>query len=150
MKRWSKLQKRIYNILDPKLDLQIHCVVYRHDGFCGEEYVPRYFVTLSGEIIFDFPKNYPVSLQQPYEEREKCFWSAVSEISETLAKYLNAGREERMTMTDYWGIIDIIRAADRRVVARQWNKLYESGSMEAKKVIESRKSIRTSLPVSEG
>lgn len=33
MKRWSNLQKQLYLILDNKINLQIHCSVYRMNKY---------------------------------------------------------------------------------------------------------------------
>lgn len=35
-KRWSKLQSRLYNLMDPDIDFQIHCALYEmnsNDGY---------------------------------------------------------------------------------------------------------------------
>ena len=37
-KRWSKLQKRIYNLMDNSIDFQIYCALYEmnsNDGWHG-------------------------------------------------------------------------------------------------------------------
>lgn len=50
--RWSKLQKRIYNILDHNINLQIHCIVYLNDCRYGSRTreIPRYFIMLNKKI----------------------------------------------------------------------------------------------------
>lgn len=155
LRRWSKLQKRIYAVRDPQLNLQIHCVVYRHDNIVGQGLIPRYFVTLNGEIIFDFPKDFPISdidfqqyAHRPDGEGERMAEvykrspEAVSDISCALDQYLNADQVTRLTIKDYWGILDIIRAADRRVGVRQWDRLYETSSAAARKVLDARRKAR--------
>lgn len=57
-RRWSKLQKALYNIIDPKVKLQIHCVAYpmrSKTGYANNN-VPRYWITIEKEIIWDYPK----------------------------------------------------------------------------------------------
>lgn len=53
MKSWSKLQKELYLIIDPTIDLQIHCVAYPMRSRYGNTALPRYWITLGKEIIFD-------------------------------------------------------------------------------------------------
>lgn len=45
-KRWSKLQSRLYNLIDPNLNFQIHMAVYEmnsNDGWHGNK-LPRYVI----------------------------------------------------------------------------------------------------------
>lgn len=55
---WSKLQKEVYLLVDPKLDFQIHCVAYRMGSQYGSTDLPRYWITLGKETIFDYPKHF--------------------------------------------------------------------------------------------
>ena len=57
-KRWSKLQSEIYNLLDKRIDIQIHCSVYRMKSNWGSTDLPRYWITLGKEIIFDYPQQF--------------------------------------------------------------------------------------------
>lgn len=48
-KRWSKLQSRLYNLMDEKAEFQIHCALYEmnsNDGYHGNK-LPRYFITMA-------------------------------------------------------------------------------------------------------
>ena len=58
MKRWSKLQKQLYELVDESIDFKLHCTVYRMQSRRGSTDLPRYFITLAGEIIFDYPKDF--------------------------------------------------------------------------------------------
>ena len=58
MKRWSKLQKKFYSIIDEKLDLQLHLSIYRMKTRWGSTDLPRYWLTLGKDIIFDYPKQF--------------------------------------------------------------------------------------------
>ena len=55
---WSKLQKEVYLLVDPKLEFQIHCVAYRMCSQWGSTDLPRYWITLDKETIFDYPKQF--------------------------------------------------------------------------------------------
>ena len=58
MKRWSKLQKEIYKLLDPALGLQIQCRVTRQPTQWTVNTLPHYWITLEKEVIFDFPNDF--------------------------------------------------------------------------------------------
>lgn len=137
--RWSKLQKRIYKILDPNINLQIHCTVYCNDGWLGPRTceIPRYFITLNKKIIFDWPKDFPYE-QYTFENIRYRYRSAVMLISVTLANYLNTPLDKLMLIQDHWKILDIIRAADRRIGSRRWKEIYDNGSPAVKLVIKER------------
>lgn len=49
MTRWSKLQKQLYLIWDPSINIQIHCCVYPMKSRWGSNDLPRYFITLDKE-----------------------------------------------------------------------------------------------------
>ena len=57
-KHWSKLQREIYKLIDSRIGIQIHCSVYRMDSRWGGTDLPRYWITLGKEIIFDYPKDF--------------------------------------------------------------------------------------------
>ena len=56
--RWSKLQRELYKIIDDTINFQIHCVRYPMDSQRGQTDLPRYWITLDGETIFDYPKQF--------------------------------------------------------------------------------------------
>ena len=59
-RRWSKLQSRLYNLIEPSVNFQIHCALYEmnsNDGYHSLK-LPRYFITINKEIIFDYPKDF--------------------------------------------------------------------------------------------
>ena len=58
MKRWSKLIKELYLLLVPNINFQLHCSVYRMQSQRGSTGLPRYWVTVDGEIVFDYPKQF--------------------------------------------------------------------------------------------
>ena len=60
------------------------------------------------------------------EEIHLVYRESASEISDSIADYLNSDRKAALCLKDDWGILDIFRAADRRIGRRQWNGLLES------------------------
>jgi hypothetical protein len=55
---WSKLQKRLYKFISDDIDFQIHCVVYPMKSNYGKTGLPRYFITLDKNIIWDYPADF--------------------------------------------------------------------------------------------
>ena len=122
-KRWSKLQKQIYNLIDPFLDFQIHCSVYRMQSQRGSTDLPRYWITFEKEIIFDCPKDtiHTQEYEYPYQ-------TDISDISSLIREYIDAPKDKLLNdfENDHWGLIDILRVADRRIGKRQLKKIKEN------------------------
>ena len=101
---WSKLQKEVYLLVDPKLDFQIHCVAYRMGSQYGSTDLPRYWITLDKETIFDYPKHF-IHSEGPDENSRIAYEalsiypysSETSEISNMLREYIDTPLSELMT-----------------------------------------------------
>jgi len=145
-RRWSKLQREIYKITDGGINLQIHCAVYPMDSEYGSTDLPRYWITLDGEIIFDYPKQFVANdgtvrnysgfdAGYPYQ-------TDISDISRLIREYIDTPKEEifsKIFSNDHWGLVNILRAADRRIGARRLEKLKrKTHNIAARKVIQSR------------
>lgn len=50
---WSQIQRKLYDLFDPNINLQVNCVVYPGGGKTCLNGIPRFWVTLDGEVIFD-------------------------------------------------------------------------------------------------
>lgn len=143
-KRWSKLQKRIYSMLDPALNLQIHCTRYRVMGHEGMQEFPRYFITLNGKVIFDWPRDYPLGDSSNSQKLASSYQiiGCASDISDAITEYLNADAQKQMILTDPWGITDIIRAADRRIGCRRWDAVFALSNCAGRQVLLARKAAK--------
>lgn len=138
---WSKLQKQLYNIITDEIDLQIHCVVYSMNSNYGSTGLPRYFITLGKEIIWDYPADFikagtlnDNSINYPYN-------SDVPEISNLIEEYVNTGSAEladKVFENDRWGLTDILKAADRRIGKRRLEALRHQSSIAVKNIIDIR------------
>lgn len=145
MARWSKLQRQVYKIVDPTIKFQIQCRVYAMDSQYGSVRLPRYWITLDRDIIWDYPGQF---MATPLPGRAKPadypYGTDISAISELLREYIDTPRQELLTKrfeNDYWGLINILRAADSRVGSRQWPKLVKkTHNGAALKVLEKRMS----------
>lgn len=132
MKRWSKIQKELYLIVDPMIDFQIHCATYPMRSRYGNTDLPRYWITLGKEIIFDYPKQFvlsdgtvknydPDGIHQNYP-----YNTDVCDISALIREYIDTPISEIATKhfeNDYWGLANILRAADRRIGQRRLDTL---------------------------
>lgn len=129
MKRWSSLQRELYQIIDERLDFQIHLSKYRMNSRYGSAGLPRYWITFCGEIIFDYPKQFidrnaegncirnlrGETAQYPYE-------TDISAISALIRAYIDTPKEEIFTKhfeEDCWGLSNILKAADKRIGRRR-------------------------------
>lgn len=123
--RWSRLKKLLEDILDPDLDLKIHCSAYRgEDGPA----IGRYWIILNGQIIFDEPKQISRQLAQGLEN------TTATQITGLLRTYLDTPKEDLLSNEfpgDLYGLIDILRAADRRIGKRRVLELMQRGSSAA-------------------
>ena len=137
MRRWSKLQKELYNIMDSSVKFQMHCSIYKtrsswvtKDGK-GREMIPRYWITVGDDkkILWDFPNKfmdeiglvrsyqtyldeYPWTDGETYYSRDNYKW-----VSDLIREYINTPRDKMQTK-DFgrdFGLSNIFRAYDRRI-----------------------------------
>ena len=162
MKPWSKLQKQLYLLVDPKLDFQIHCSAYRMKSQRGTASLPRYWIVLNKEIIFDYPKDFLNNLIPREGSRElhpagTASWSLdralpvkalypyyteVQDISCVIREYIDTPPDELFGKTfeeDRWGLTDILKAADKRLGKNKLIQIkQETSSKSVLKIIVAR------------
>jgi len=124
MKRWSKLQSRLYEFVDEKIKFQIHCVAYPMRSQRGNTDIPRYWITLNKEIIWDYPKDFlnNQELLNPYFP----YGTYISEISALIREYTDTPKEEifeKQFKNDKWNLTDILQSVDRRIGKRRLARL---------------------------
>ena len=148
MKRWSKLQKRLYELVDESIDFKLHCTVYRMQSRRGSTDLPRYFITLAGEIIFDYPKDFVLksggvkSLAQGALTKIYPYGNDISDIGELIREYIDTPKEELFAKhfgADEWGLANILKAADKRIGKRRLQILAKNKKNQAmQKVVQAR------------
>ena len=148
MKRWSKLQKRLYELVDESIDFKLHCTVYRMQSRCGSTDLPRYFITLAGEIIFDYPKDFVLksggvkSLAQGALTKIYPYGNDISDIGELIREYIDTPKDELFKKhfgVDEWGLANILKAADKRIGKKRLQILAKNKKNQAmQKVIAAR------------
>ena len=114
----------------------------------GNTALPRYWITLGREIIFDYPsqfvladgtvRNYdPDGIHQNYP-----YTTDVSDISNLIREYIDTPVSEivyKHFENDYWGLANILRAADRRIGQRRLDSLRRRiKNQAAQKILELR------------
>lgn len=142
-KPWSKLQKEFYLIRAEGLKLQLQCRSYRMDSQMGSTNCPRYWITLGKEIIWDYPKDF---VGKPHPDRKPSEWypygNDIPDISNLIREYIDTPKGEIMKKifeNDCWGLINILRAADKRIGTRRLPELKKkTGNKAAQKIIEAR------------
>jgi hypothetical protein len=127
MKRWSKLQKQLYDLRASEINFQIHCSIYRMQSQRGSTDIPRYWITLEKEIIWDYPKDF-IDKPSPFREKPNHYpyGTDISDISSLFREYLDTSKDELLNKhfeNDHWGLINILRAADRRFGSRRLKEL---------------------------
>jgi hypothetical protein len=149
-RRWSKLQSRLYDVVAPETEFQIHCRVYRMQSQSGSTGLPRYWITVGEEIVWDYPRQFmelPTGGREPGHHYP--YNTDVNAISNLIEEYLNTPREDLLTRRfddDHWGLINILRAADRRFGTRQLPDLKrKTGNPAARKVLAKRFAAKVRL-----
>jgi len=135
---WSKLQKEVYDLIDPDIDFQLQCRTCRLHWNSGD--MPtHYWVSLGKETLWEYPKqfvkrytrvfeterNSPITINESYVVGSKgghCqpypYITDISEISDVIREYIDTPRDELFDKefeNDFWEITDLLRAADRRI-----------------------------------
>ena len=134
---WSKLQKSLYLIVSDKVDFQIHCSVYRMNSQRGITDLPRYWITIGKEIVFDYPKQFindKANKSYPYETQ-------ISDISDCIREYIDCPVNllpEKKFESDLWGLTDILKAVDKRLGKAKLNNYFASSNSVIKKILNKR------------
>ena len=144
-KRWSKLQSRLYNLMDEIAEFQIHCALYEmnsNDGYHGNK-LPRYFITIGKDVVFDYPKQFDTTLKYGWNSYP---WDCdISDISDMIEAYIECPENELMQpfTDDKWGITDILRACDRRIGKRRLIQMHdETENAVVREIIEKRLNLK--------
>lgn len=154
MKRWSSLQRELYKIIDEQINFQIHLSKYRMQSQYGSTDLPRYWITLDNEIIFDYPKQFVgesngettlrngnITRNLNGEIAHYPYQTDISEISNLIREYIDTPKEEVFTNhfeNDYWGLINILKAADKRIGRRRLELLKKEQKTKRHKKLLSR------------
>ena len=137
MAAWSKLQKSLYLIVSDKVDFQIHCSVYRMNSQRGNTDLPRYWITIEKEIVFDYPKQFindKANKNYPYETQ-------ISDISDCIREYIDCPVNlllEKNFENDLWGLTDILKAVDKRLGKEKLSSHFFESNTVIKSILNKR------------
>lgn len=140
-KKWSKLQTELYQLRAPELSkrLQIHCEVYRMKSQRGCTDLPRYWISLDDYIIWDYPRDFVESdALIHYDDPEKrtfIYPYDTFRISNLMREYINTDILRAEAIADDFGLIQVLKAADRRTGKRTLLRMKESATEPAVKAI---------------
>lgn len=117
MKRWSSLQTALYRVIDPEVGFQIHSNAYKW-GSRGSTTLPRLWVTIGKQIIWDFPKDF-------VDEPNWYFEEAAPRLSCLIRDYIDCPVDELLTreFRERFKLIPILRVCDRRIGKRRLEQL---------------------------
>ena len=146
-KRWSKLRKQVEGIFVEKLPLYIQCTEIRttwnNDGSLVEV-LGVFTVRLEKEELWNFPKQF-IDYWTTYPDGENQYSYGVNDINYILRDYLDTPKElllEKEFDRDYFGITNILKAADRRIgLKKVMNHFKASNQTFVFKVLEAREAL---------
>jgi len=146
MPRFSKLKKRIESLFSPEINLKVRCTCYGYIGRGGYRELPRLWIILNKEIIFDFIKDFkdlripdPNAWSQEYREiGYPVIHLDIMFINDLIQKYIETPADilfDHVFPYDYYGLTDILKAADRRIGKNRLLVLKDKTQSEAAKKI---------------
>lgn len=136
-KPFSKLKKQIESLFIPELKMRVNCISYPIRSQYGSSSIPRFYVQLGKEIIWDFPKDFPIKdIHYHYWKEDTGISNLIREYIDTpiLALFNKKFKGERIIIESqkcnfYLGLIDMFIAADRRIgkdKLMQWSSEIEN------------------------
>lgn len=81
---FSKLKKQLEALFVQGLDLRVDCFVHANRTQHSILKVPRYAVKLGGEVIWDYPRDFPLKKETPH------LWPEIADISALIRDYIDA------------------------------------------------------------
>jgi hypothetical protein len=160
IRNWPKIKEKIETLWVESLRgrMEIHHTVFPSEGSACR----RYWITLDGEIVWDFPKPfYGTSVDPPPRGAPiNKAWEGEHEVDRMLLAYLSAPRAMLMEtfvgvrrysylsknpptehLLDQWDLGDMLRAADKRLGYTRlmyWAFFELDGGSPARKVLSAR------------
>jgi hypothetical protein len=146
-KRWSKLRKQVEAVFVEKLPLHIQCTEIRttwnNEGSLVDV-LGVFTVRLGKEEIWNFPKQF-IDYWTTYPDGGNQYSYGVNDINVILRDYLDTPRNlllESEFERDYFGITNIMKAADRRIgLNRVLDHFKDCKQGFVSKVLQSRKAL---------
>lgn len=145
---WNKLQKRLKNIIDPRLNISFNNSPARKNTSWGEVAIRFFQVKLDKEIIWKFPKDTKqkkdanfVYGQYRISKRE---WGTLEFPIMSIIAYLDLPKDKLLDYEDKAGLAEIIKVCDKRIGYNRLRnlKLSETGRRFLRKGLNVKKNER--------
>ena len=126
------------------INLRVYCTVYHKPSYFshnGKLEIPRLWVTLDKEIIFDWAKDFEKMTIQTSEDscgQRPVYWCDISGITAFIQEYIETPVDELIDKTfetDLFGFADILKAADRRIGKKKLLLLLDKTQCQAAKMV---------------
>ena len=131
LRPFSKLKNQIENLFAPELKMKFCCSAYPMRSKTGyaSNFIPRFYLKMDKEIIWDFPKDFAV------KDIGYGMWANNNGISDLVREYIDTPLKELLykdfesEKKEYWAytkqgevelsfpynLTDLFKAADRRI-----------------------------------
>lgn len=128
---FSKLKKIIGSLFDEKLKMEFCCIAYPIRGQWANNSIPRFYLKMGKEIIWDFPIDFDLAKSPFY------YWAGNNNIVELVREYIDTppdqllNKEFKLETNEFYSEIpgtrkkeqiiinykltDLFKAADRRL-----------------------------------
>lgn len=148
-RRWSKLQKAIYNLIPEDLPLQVHVTEMPEALETGSlNLLGMFWVTLEKDVIWHFPKDF-VTHWTEWPDGSNQYSYSVADINRVVREYIDTPLAELLTKQfsrDYCRISDVLKASDRRFAPHRLVQHFKNTKSEAvRKVLDHRLSSNNRL-----
>lgn len=148
-RRWSKLQKSIYNLIAESLPLQVHVTEMPEALEYGSlNMLGIFWVTLGKEVIWHFPKDF-VTHWTEWPDGSNHYSYSVADINRVVREYVDTPLNELLPKQfshDYCAITDVLKASDRRLSPRRLARHFENTKSKAvRNILDHRLSSNTAL-----
>lgn len=126
---WSKLERRLRDLPDPALDLRFRFTAYRREVIetpHWSESACKFWITQGRRTLWAVPRDRHVGEVDggaDYYGRRSPGW-----LVEIAAEYLQLPRDQLIPWQPEWagwGLVDILKACDRRIGRARWPMLQE-------------------------
>lgn len=151
---FSKLKKQIESLFVPELKMKVNCISYPVRSQYGSSSIPRFYIQLGKELIWDFPKGFPI------KEIHYHNWKEDTGISDLIREYIDTPLSELLSKKFEGnniilesqnckfniGLTDIFIVADRRI-GKEKLLAFQTQSQTAKMVLEHRFELKNTISV---
>jgi hypothetical protein len=146
---WSKLERRLRELPDPTLDLRFRFTAYRYKVIetpHPSELTCKFWITRGRRTLWAVPRDRHVGDANGdiggYGRRSPGW------LVELCVEYMQQPRTRLLAWRpgwDGWGLVDLLKACDRRIGRRQWSSLRQQLQEPVALWLLDQRSGRTSL-----